>query len=153
MEKRGCAKVTLESKYIPVVLDIISNSGDKYTKMWQEEEEQTKRLRKASKDADYYERRAREAELRLEDAERNLAEKQRYMDTLFEALNRCETPEEKARLKAAQVFVNSVSVNTKYDNTAYIIGLAQVLAGGSFDGIEELKKVNPKLFEEQKRVI
>lgn len=153
MEKRGLTKAQIESKVAAVVLDILSQSGDKYTKMWQEEQEQTERERSARKEAAYYERRASSAIITIKNAERLLSEMQQYMDTLFDALNKCETPEERARLKAAQMFVNSVNVNTKYDNTAYIIGLAQILAGGNLDGIEELKKINPKLFEKQMKII
>jgi hypothetical protein len=43
------------------------------------------------------------------------------------------------------MFVNTVSVETKYDNTAFIIGLAAILSNGRINPISELKKINKKL--------
>ena len=43
------------------------------------------------------------------------------------------------------MFIDSVDVATKYDNTAYIIGLASILSNGSMDAIAELRKINNKL--------
>ena len=46
------------------------------------------------------------------------------------------------------MFINSTDVNTKYDNTAYIIGLASILSGDTNSSpIAQLKKINPKLGE------
>ena len=48
-------------------------------------------------------------------------------------------------MRIAQMFVNMVDVDTKYDNTAYIIGLAAILSRGGISAIDELKKINKKL--------
>ena len=61
----------------------------------------------------------------------------------FQAVEECETLEGKDTLKKAQMFVNTVNLNTKYDNTAFIIGLASILAQGNVAPIEELRKINP----------
>ena len=49
-------------------------------------------------------------------------------------------------MRAAQVFVNAVSVDTKYDNTAFIIGLAAILSKNGIGAMDELKKINSKVF-------
>lgn len=64
----------------------------------------------------------------------------------YKALDECETAGGKDMLRLAQMFVNSVDVNSKYDNTAYIIGLAGILSGNKVAPIPELKKINRKLF-------
>ena len=48
-------------------------------------------------------------------------------------------------MRIARMFVNMVDVDTKYDNTAYIIGLAAILSRGGINAIGELKKINKKL--------
>ena len=68
-----------------------------------------------------------------------------YIDRFLEAISKGETPQGRDALKCAQMFVNSVNVDTKYDNTAFIIGLAQILSCGKIDAIDELRKVNHKI--------
>lgn len=68
-----------------------------------------------------------------------------YIDKFFEALNNCETAEGRDALRIAQTYVNSVNVETKYDNTAFIVGLAAVLSKTEISPVEELKKINRKL--------
>ena len=64
-----------------------------------------------------------------------------------ESLKNCETPEARDAMRAAQVFVNAVNVDSKYDNTAFIIGLSAILSKNGVGPLETLKKMNPKLFE------
>lgn len=68
-----------------------------------------------------------------------------YIEHFYSELNNCETPEERDLLRKAQMFVNSVSVDTKYDNTAFIIGLAAILANGNVGAIDELRKINKRI--------
>ena len=70
---------------------------------------------------------------------------QEYLDKFFEALNAAETPEARDALRVAQMFVNSVDVNTKYDNTSFIIGLASILSRWNTGAIEQLHAINPKI--------
>lgn len=74
-------------------------------------------------------------------------EAQQYIDDFYETIEKCETPQERDKLKVAQMFVNSVTIDTKYDNTAFIIGLASILSGGNVSAINELRKINPKIPE------
>ena len=64
-----------------------------------------------------------------------------------EGIRNCETAEARDMMKRVQFFVDAVDVDTKYDNTAYIIGLASILSDGNLDAMTELKKINKKLPE------
>ena len=48
-------------------------------------------------------------------------------------------------MRRAQMFVNSVDVETKYDNTAFIVALGAILSDGKIGAIEELRKINPRM--------
>lgn len=43
------------------------------------------------------------------------------------------------------MYINTVNINTKYDNTAFIVGLSAILTQTSFEPIKELKKINKNL--------
>ena len=45
MARRGCTKAQIESKTAAVVLDILANSGDKYTKLAETEGELDRKIR------------------------------------------------------------------------------------------------------------
>jgi predicted RNase H-like nuclease (RuvC/YqgF family) len=70
---------------------------------------------------------------------------QAYIDEFVNALSNCETDEGRDALRRAQMFVNSVDVDTKYDNTAFIIALGAILSGGKIGAIEALHKINHKI--------
>jgi hypothetical protein len=59
----------------------------------------------------------------------------------------CETPQGRDAMRAAQVFANSVNIQTCYDNNAFIIGLASILAGKEMAPIDVVKKIVPKAFD------
>ena len=61
------------------------------------------------------------------------------------ALSECETKEGRDTIRLAQTFINSVNVDTKYDNTAFIVGLAGILSNTKVDCVSELSKINTKL--------
>ena len=152
LEKRGLNKAQINSKVAAVVLDVVAQSGDKYTQMWKSEEETSKRECDALNTIMQAEHKEIELNARIERAERALElckEKKRqiesYVSKMCEALENCETPEGRDTMRIAQMFVNTVNVDTKYDNTAYIIGLAAILSMGGISPIDELKKINKKL--------
>lgn len=152
LEKRGLNKAQINSKVAAVVLDVVAQSGDKYTQMWKSEEETSKRERDALNAIMLAEHKEIDLKARIERAERALElceEKKRqiesYVSKMCKALENCETPEGRDTMRIAQMFVNTVNVDTKYDNTAYIIGLAAILSRGGISPIDELKKINKKL--------
>lgn len=152
MKNRGMTKAQCDSKIVAVVLDILSNAGTNHTAEYQA---------KADLDAVY--RAIRYAKWELENVKQELENVERAceyerkkilewrdgiekdVNELLSSLEKCETPEGRDRLKAAQMFVNSVTVDTKYDNTAFIIGLSAILSGGKIAPIDELRKINKKI--------
>ena len=78
-------------------------------------------------------------------ADKHYQETRNYIDVFLKAISDCETQEARDALRTAQMFINSVSVDTKYDNTAFIIGLASILSQGKTGAIDELRKINPKI--------
>lgn len=157
LKERGLNQAQIESKAVAVVLDIVSNSGDKYTKMWEEEHGITQKLRGLQSQLHYVNNEIRYKEgliVKLENETREALNHRNhcedYIDDFNSSLEQCETKEGRDAMRIAQLFVNSVSVDTKYDNTAFIIGLATILSKGEINGIKELSKINKKLpqFEE-----
>lgn len=86
----------------------------------------------------------------LTESNSELKARQDELRELLAKLDECETAESRDLMKRAQLFIDSVNVETKYDNTAYIAALGAILsAPGSFDCIGELKKINRKVPFEQ----
>lgn len=154
LRKRGYKQQQIESKIVVDVLDILANSGGKYSDIHKLEHYiRTLEGEIASMNAQYAKSKRRAAEFEEkkdeivkeinDSAELCIREKKEYIDKFFRAVEECETPEGKDTMKKAQMFVNTVNLNTKYDNTAFIIGLASILAHENVAPIEELRKINP----------
>lgn len=152
MKARGLTQAQCESKVAAVVLDILSNSDTNHTEEYQIKAD----LNKLRKEIAIEDGRLQELyNYRTEIFEeiKNLRkqqeewqdEVQKNVDEILNQLSECETAEGRDRIKLAQMFVNSVDVNTKYDNTAYIIGLSAILSNGKVAPVEELKKINTKM--------
>lgn len=162
MASRGLTQAQIESKTAAVVLDILSESGDKYKKTWETEQEITKRAREAERkiltirsQQNFLESQENELNHKREAFEAYNDEVKKYINDFNKSLEECETQEGRDRMRIAQMFVNSVDIDTKYDNTAFIIGLSAILSGGKINAIKELKKINSKLpspFEEVIRI-
>lgn len=158
--KRGGTKQMANSKSVAIFRDIVADTGDKFTTAAvadAETERANSELYRAKLDLD---RLKSQAELSTRELEIQLAEKkrlvysewenkQKYLDSFFEALKNCETAEGRDAMRRAQTFVNSVTLNTVYDNTAFIVGLASILSNGEIGAIEEFKKIDPKLFDDE----
>lgn len=152
MEKRGLTKSQIESKTTAVVLDIIANSGHKYTEIWENEASESKKLNDLRHEVQGCENEIKHLKSLISKLEREEAEAEKhrihcedYIDEFNKSLLECESETGRDSMKAAQMFVNTVSVDTKYDNTAFIIGLASILSKGGMNPIGELKKINKKL--------
>lgn len=152
MKKRGCNDKQATSKAVAVVLDIISKSGNKFQDI-QEAEKRLQDLNVEIRDAeDRLERirgiRRAEAKEKSDwfaeaDAERKRLEE--YVEDFKRGLFLCSTEEAADALRTAQFYVNNTNVVTKYDNTAYIVGLASILSGKKVDPDIELRKINVNL--------
>lgn len=144
MRKRGATKQQTEAQWLPMVLEILTENT-RYKDAAQLEEDikwlETNKQHMASM--------KRHAEEQLAESENELMrmkeETEHYIQMFLDGLADCETEEGADRLRAAQIFVNSVNIDTKYDNTAYIIGLSAILSGGAIAPVEELRKLNPKI--------
>lgn len=152
LAKRGLTAQQYESKTVAVVLDVLASSGDRYTEMWKAEVGTTKRQKEAERALYHAENEKKRYDALIEQAkddlkayERKAKEIEEYINKMCAVLEECETAEGRDVMRTAQMFVNSVTVDTKYDNTAYIIGLATILSQGGISGIDELRKINKKL--------
>lgn len=155
---RGYTKQQCESKVVLGVLEIVSGSQGRYGDLAELDKEiQDSRRENARLMRAIHTQAETLSELRAEKSailkELNDAADKRYNDTMDyieqfnTALLQCETPEARDQMKKAQMFVQSTSVDTKYDNTAFIIGLAAILSDntqGSW-ALAELSKINTKL--------
>ena len=159
--KRGYSNAQANARVVAGVLDILANTpNEEYANIQAAREQRDSlwndigRLKLLKEDAykEYEEANALRRKYKSDNYEllkaANVAkynEVQAYINKFFHALDDAETPEGRDRLRAAQTYVNSVDVDTKYDNTAFIIGLASILSGGNTGAIDQLKKINPKL--------
>lgn len=151
--KRGFNKSQVNNKLPAAVLDIVANTGHVYSDMVQAERELEDVRRNAKYKANEYTRREFELKQAEQDFKQARWEVAQYIEKFNAAIADCETAEGRDAMRRAQMFVNSVSVDSKYDNTAYIIGLASILTSGAMGAMDELKKMNPKLFDGAERHI
>lgn len=154
--KRGATRQQTESKLVAMTLDVIANTGTENADVWRKEVDETEHLRKTMQEKRWLEKEIVSLQMTLGSLERKKAlllekfnEVYAYVESFNESLNKCDTPEGRDRMRIAQMYVNTVNIDSKYDNTAFIIGLAAILTGGDVKPMEELKKINKKLFNER----
>ncbi len=147
MKARGCTSAQINTKAVSVVLDILSEDPGKTFSLVADARKELEKLKsKAELKKHELDVLQWNAEQTREKFEREFKDKQAYIDKFYAALESCETPEGRDRLRAAQVYANSAILETKYDNTVYNNWLGALLAGASsFDGLEEIRKVNPEI--------
>lgn len=161
--KAGLTKASANSKAVSATIDVLTNSETKYLDLFCLEEEKKRvqsefdclsgeilflkrELESLRKEKEHLSRERSQEEVALEKIKKEQGEvAEKYLEDIVKSLRECETPEMRDRMKLAQLFVDSVTVQTKYDNTAYIIGLADIIKGGLPDGIGTLRKINTKL--------
>ena len=154
MKNRGMKEVQINSKVAAVVLDILANSGTKYTDMVKEEEEESARLSELKNmvialrhEADRCKYIIKKYEDGIASQKARWQEEQEYIDRFFEELQKCETPEGRDAMRRLQIYKNEVNIETKYDNTAHIVALGAILSTGAYSPMVELAKINPKIPE------
>lgn len=163
MARRGANKAMIESKTAVMVLDILTEANGAYQKMDDLEgslaalrskiltttlqlEKLREKYRRLEEDCSNLEKVKQEAVNKgREQARKELGESLDYIAKFNEALKECETAEGRDVMKTAQIYVNSVNIDTKYDNTAYIVGLAAILSNSKINALSELRKINTKL--------
>ena len=146
---RGFKTQQVNAKIVAQVLDIITNDEDNtFTQIFDKE----KRIKQLDATIQALESRIAELKQRTNVAEteyRRFKDKtadirteeqnklQEDLDDFFRALDSCETAEARDLLKRAQIYRNSVTIDTKYDNTAYIKGLGFILSSGNSGCIDK----------------
>lgn len=164
MRTRGCTESQIKSKAVAIALDIISQNKNKYFEDIRGIEKEIQSLRgeiacyrsevEHQKSLYEYEKkrldecRAKQKEF-FDDEYNKISE---YVKAFYLALEDMETPEQRDALKTAQIFVNSVEINSKYDNTAFIDGLAAILSKGQGAELRELRKVERKIKRKVERI-
>lgn len=154
MKKRGCTDAQCKSKAVAVVLDIIANDGKQtYIDLYDAERRLQKAIDLTRREEGYKEdaeKEYREIRAKSRAEEERIEEKYdevcAYVDAFNESLKSVDTPEGRDALRAAQLFINSVKIDTKYDNTAFIVGLSAILSNNKISAVDELKKINKDLF-------
>ena len=134
MLKRGCTKAQTESKLVAIVLDIVAETGTAYTDL-REAEERMKDIALAAAALQTQRKEVKTAE------ETFRAETGKYIEDFKNLLLDCETAKASDALKVAQIFTDSIQINTAYDNTAYINGLAMILCGQEIPAPIALRRV------------
>lgn len=145
MIEKGCQTSQINSKAVAVAYAILTDNDEfldliETNRRLKEENENLEKLNKRY--IDELERRRLElGNLKNQILEKN-AERNEYIDAFYEDLKKCESQEGRDAMKRAQVFVNSVEIDTEYDNYAFIVGLGALLSNTSFNQIKELKKID-----------
>lgn len=158
MKARGLLKSQIESRTTVAVLEILSESGGRYTDMDRLENEiHDLEMKKAriEREVEAYRRKVEDIRQKygatIDLIDRYAQEKYdrtvAYINRFMKALENMETPEGRDKLKIAQTFVNTAKVDTKYDNTAFIAGLAAILARAPEMPLDKLKEINPDIIQ------
>lgn len=141
LRARGLTESQIKSKAVAVLLDVIANDGtDRYLNAKEVDDElKEKKEALVSLQNSLKIRKWQNEEVlkslrrRSDNLEENIkamrAEFDEYVAEFGKSLEAMETPEARDQLKAAHLFTNTVKIQSKENNTAYIQGLAQILCG------------------------
>lgn len=147
LKKRGFTANQIDSKVVGGVLDVVAqNPNTTFADIQEAEQELVKLRSEFERKKGIYERELERIRIEKQSIIKSVMEKEQYINDWLEKLSECETAEGRDRMRIAQMFVNSVNVDSKYDNTAFITGLAAILTGGKIGALEEMKKINPIIF-------
>lgn len=145
MRKRGLTENQINSKGVAVALDILSESSGTYLHIKEAEDE----LEELRRHIEFLKREQEHKRLDFERMKKELYEERQefaeYVERFNDSMQNAETPEARDQMRKLQLFINTVDIDTKYDNTAFIAALGAILSGGP-SPLEELKKINPSAF-------
>ena len=164
MKKRGCNDTQVRTKGVAVALDILATANENgEMHIYQDIQEAERQLDDVKRETfnalSELDRVKRDIRLKrdsaIKEVEQLNADKtalDNYIEDFKKGLLECETAEGMDRLRAAQMYINTVTVKTCYDNTAFITCLGAILAGQSIGIVKELTKINPELFKTKEEV-
>lgn len=147
MLQAGCNKQQCESKVLPIILSILSDSPElldlakNLTALKNEIQSQESILNNLRRSEAFERSKIKSAMDDLnEERDEFEAERERFM----KEIETSDDPEYVVRIKAATYFKNNVNVTTDYDNYAFIVGLGSILSGKYCSGAEyDYKSANP----------
>ena len=145
MRKRGLTENQINSKGVAVALDILSESSGTYLHIKEAEDE----LEELRRHIEFLKREQEHKRIDFERMKKEFYEERQefaeYVERFNDSMQNAETPETRDQMRKLQLFINTVDIYTKYDNTAFIAALGAILSGGP-SPLEELKKINPSAF-------
>lgn len=145
MRKRGLTENQINSKGVAVAMDILSESSGTYLHIKEAEDE----LEELRRHIEFLKREQEHKRIDFERMKKELYEERQefaeYVERFNDSMQNAETPETRDQMRKLQLFINTVDIDTKYDNTAFIAALGAILSGGP-SPLEELKKINPSAF-------
>lgn len=145
MRKRGLTENQINSKGVAIALDILSESSGTYLHIKEAED----KLEELRRHIEFLKREQEHKRLDFERMKKELYEERQefaeYVERFNDSMQNAETPETRDQMRKLQLFINTVDIDTKYDNTAFIAALGAILSGGP-SPLEELKKINPSAF-------
>lgn len=149
LEERGYTAKQYTSPIVNSILDIVAHGNGEYTDLKNVREEAAKLReeigelkRKSEAEMENYRRCCVAVNYYVENS---FVPRQKYIDKFMEELKQCETPEGRDAMRIAQTFINACNIDTKYDNTAFIIGLSQILSVWNTGAIDMLRRINPEM--------
>lgn len=153
LKAKGLTDVQIKSKAVETTIAVLAEEtdGTNYSALIQDAIQE---YRVARNNADAEARRyyAREAEI-SDQKKANSAREQDLiksangiknllidLEKVYDEILELETAEQRDRTRTARFFMDSVNVNTVYDNTAYIKGLSAILSGKEIPADEQSEK-------------
>lgn len=131
MIARGCTKAQAEGIAVAVAYDILTNSGGKITELQKEERETTEKLTQLLKDSYRLQKEKQQLQRDIHFERAEFDKEEQRLKAWEAELEKCESAAERDKMRKAQFFLKSFKVDSKYDNTAKINGLAAILASNT----------------------
>lgn len=130
MYKRGMTKASCNTRAVAVAFDIMTECGHISADIVASENIIKEKQKEIASLDFYYERKKKQWTREEQQAIRESVKLQREREAFQKDLESCETPEARDAMRLARVFKDSIRIDTKYDNTAYINQLGAILSLG-----------------------
>ena len=141
MKKRGCNLQQVESRLTRIILDILTENGTTLTDAFDVEKKAQTKMNEAGE----MEARVLRRENSLKEQKEELLKKQeriwQYISDFQKALGECETKEGRDMMRRAQVFINTVNIETSQNNTAFIEALGRIMSEGEVGSLKAFEQI------------
>lgn len=151
LKKRRFSKTQIESPVVAGVLDILANTGTNfsdYSELIKRNEDLLRAIELQQRELEERKRILKDRELKCINIFNDLFA---YAEKFNQSLHECESDEGRDAMRAAQLFCNVVMnrISTPQNNTAFIYGLACILAGKEIPEFPDLKSI-PEMLPKEK---